>query len=97
MKRPGTFAWCRRFRCRNIEVHHNRILTAPYDHRFHGHVRSRIHFLMRDIRRNEDKIARACFVDEFEIITPAEARAIRTRVSTYGDLKYAPEITPHKP
>jgi hypothetical protein len=66
-------------RCRlgagDIKIDYDRFLPAPDDHRFYRLVGARIHFLMRDIGRNIDKVTRTCLIDEFEVVTPPEARS----------------------
>lgn len=65
----------------DIEIDHYRFLAAPNDNRFHGFVGSGIEFLVRYVRWNVDKIAGAGFVDEFEMIAPAETGASANHVN----------------
>jgi hypothetical protein len=71
--RPG--ARFRGFRTLYVQVHDNRFLAAANDHGFHRLIRSSVHLLMRDERWHVNKIARSGFIDELQVITPAEACA----------------------
>ena len=63
----------RRLRTLDIQIYDDRLLAAADHHRFHRLIRTSIHLLVRDERRNVDEIARSGFLDEFEVIAPAEA------------------------
>ena len=57
------------------KVHHNWILPAPDNHRLTSFVGFGINLLMRNERRDIDKIARTRFASELETIPPTHARS----------------------
>ena len=59
----------------DIEIDDDRFLTAADDNGFDGLVAAGVEFLVRDVGRGVDEIAGAGFVDEFEVLAPAEAGA----------------------
>ena len=66
-------------RARNIQIHHNRLLSAAHHHRLHRHIRSRIQLLMRHKRRHVNKISRPRFVNKLQIVAPAKAARVRSQ------------------
>ncbi len=60
------------FRALNIEVDHDRFLATADDDGFDGHVAISVEFLVRDVGRHVDKIARSSLIDKFEVIAPTE-------------------------
>jgi hypothetical protein len=75
MKRVRRCAWRCRLGAWDFQVDYDGFLSAPNDHRFYRLVAARIHFLVRDIRRNIDEIARTGLINEFEAVTPSKARS----------------------
>jgi hypothetical protein len=66
LSRLGTF---------DIQVHHDRFLSAADHHGFHRLIGTRIHLLMWHERRHIDEIAGSRFGDVFEMVAPTEASA----------------------
>src|SRR5262249_27952514 len=58
----------------DVEINHDRFLTAPNDDTLERFIRLCIDLLVRDIRRHEDEIARAGFRGKFEAISPSHTR-----------------------
>ena len=65
----------RSFRTRNIEIDHDRFLPAADHYALYRRSWIGVDFLVRHKRRNVDEIARPGFVDEFQLLAPAESRA----------------------
>ena len=74
MKRRGR-ARCG-LRAFDIEIHHDWVLPASYDHSLDRFVGARVDLPMRHERRDIDEVARTGFVDEeLEMLAPAESGA----------------------
>ena len=80
MKRPALNPGAGRLRCRQIQIHDNRILSAAHDDGFADLVGPRIDLLVRYVRRHIDEIARSRFIAEFQAVAPAHARAAADNV-----------------
>ena len=59
----------------DIEVHNDGFLTAADDHGLDGHICAGVHFLVRNVRRDVDKIAGTGLRNVFQLLAPAESRA----------------------
>jgi len=53
-----------RLRTLDVEIHDHRILPASNDHSFTRHIWTGVNFLMRDVGRNVNEIARVCLTTE---------------------------------
>ena len=71
MKRYFAYVHAGRLRTLDIEINHDRILTAPYHNGFTALVGVGIDLLMRYIGRNIDEVARSRFAAEFQMISPS--------------------------
>ena len=71
----------------DIQIHDNRILPASDHHRLTRYIYPGIDFLMRDVGRNINEIARAGFVAELQPITPAHAGP--TADDVYNSFQFA--------
>ncbi len=63
----------RRFRTLDIQIDHNRLLSAAHHYRLDRLIRTSVHLLMGNKRGYIDKVARAGFLDKLQTIAPAEA------------------------
>ena len=70
----------------DVEVDDDRFLTATDENAFERVVLARVDFLVNDVRRNEDEVARTRFGCEFEPFAPTHAGA------TAHDVDYALEF-----
>lgn len=59
----------------DVEVDDDGFLAAADDDSFNGFVGAGVEFLVGDVGWDVDEIAGAGFVDEFEVVSPAEAGA----------------------
>jgi hypothetical protein len=72
-----------RFGAGDVEIYDDGFLAAADDYGFDGFVFFGVEFLMGDVGRDVDEVAGAGFVDEFEVIAPAETGATADDVD-YG-------------
>jgi hypothetical protein len=68
---------------RDIQIDYDGFLAAADDHGFYRFVLAGVEFLMRNVGRDVDEVSRTGFVDKFEVISPAKARAAADHVD-YG-------------
>src|SRR5215468_3508515 len=64
----------RRLDRHDIEIHHDRLLAGSHQNAFEDFIPAGVDFLVRHIRRHIDKIARACFCREFQLLAPSHPR-----------------------
>src|SRR4030095_8766777 len=72
-----------RFYGRDVEIYDDRLLPATHDNTFERLICISIDLLVRDKRRNINKVTRSGFSGEFETITPAHPR------SSFDDVNHA--------
>ena len=63
----------RRLDCRDVEIDHDRFLSAAHQHTFERLIGARVDLLMRNERRNVYEVAGPGFSRELEPITPSHA------------------------
>src|ERR1700681_4742046 len=66
------YGW-RRLRRWNVEVDHDRLLSAAHQHALERLVGAGVDLLVGNVRRDEDKIARAGFSHVLEALAPAHS------------------------
>jgi XTP/dITP diphosphohydrolase len=77
LRAPLVFPACirRRLRAADIQIHHNRLLPAADHHALHRAVGISVDFLVRNVGRNVDEVARPGLVGKLKLLSPAESRA----------------------
>src|SRR5271163_375263 len=70
---PADFGWL--LGGIDFQVDHDRVLPAAHDHRFDGLFGAGVQLLVRDERRDVNKISRAGLGEVFEIFAPTKSSA----------------------
>ena len=80
MERRGATACAGWLGTLDVEIHHDRVLTASYDDGLTGFVGESVDLLVRHIRRNIDEVAGSCFTAEFQVVSPSHASSAANNV-----------------
>ena len=74
MERFLAAAFACRFGALDIQIHHDRVLSASDDHGLTRHVWTCVDFLMRDVGRDVDEVSWAGLITELQAVAPAHSR-----------------------